>query len=136
MAAVALAGLASSAWAASVADKMTYQGRLKESGSLVTGVKSVDIWLCNTQSGGTGCGSSPGITGNDSLGRITIGSVPSGTTCALNFTVSWAPAWPVCFVNSNLSDYYSDTPNQGQVNFIRNANTNAGDQFDYFCIGR
>ncbi|MBI4678810.1 MAG: tail fiber domain-containing protein [Elusimicrobia bacterium] len=52
MAGLVSAGLAGAAWAADVPPQMTYQGRLKESGSLVTGPRSVEIWLCNLQTGG------------------------------------------------------------------------------------
>ncbi|MBI5209458.1 MAG: hypothetical protein HY927_05725 [Elusimicrobia bacterium] len=53
VAGLALAALAPSIWAASVPNLMTYQGRLKESGSLVTGTRSVEIYLCDLPTGGS-----------------------------------------------------------------------------------
>ncbi|MBI4678809.1 MAG: hypothetical protein HY748_14620 [Elusimicrobia bacterium] len=52
--AAVLVGLAASAQAQTVfPSTMTYQGRLKESGSLVTGTRSVEIFLCNQLTSGS-----------------------------------------------------------------------------------
>lgn len=47
-----LIGLASSAWAAAP-NLLTYQGRLKESGSAVTGARQVNVYLCDALIAGT-----------------------------------------------------------------------------------
>ena len=65
---------------------MTYQGRIKESGLPVTGVRTVDVQICDSFSGGT-CNTTggQGVSVSNGLFRTTF-TIPSGVTLE---TGSW-----------------------------------------------
>ncbi len=53
-------------------------------------------------SGSSDCGTSPAIGGNDSAGRVTVGSSANGGKCTINFAVAW-PNPPICSVSNETS---------------------------------
>ncbi|MBI5209457.1 MAG: hypothetical protein HY927_05720 [Elusimicrobia bacterium] len=82
---------------------------------------------------GAGCGTGAGIVGTDSLGRVTIGTGP-GATCVVNFSASWSPMTPVCFLNSSANPVRvtAATANTFTIGGTI-ANTDA---IDFVCLGR
>lgn len=49
------------------------------------------------------CGTSPSIVGNDSVGRVTVGSVANGGKCTVTFASNWATNAPVCSVHNETT---------------------------------
>jgi hypothetical protein len=85
-------------------------------------------------SGSGDCGTGPSIGGNDSVGRITVGSGGNGGKCTVTFATAW-PNPPVC-------DAFDETT----ANMIRPTNVTttgvafagtlaAGDSISYACRG-
>jgi len=57
------------------------------------------------------CGTSPVVSGNDSIGSLNVGTGGTATTCTLTFNVTWTNA-PVCVVvgvGAAFSGYVSTT---------------------------
>ena len=55
----------------------------------------------NTPTVGSGCGTTPSITGTDDVLVVTIGSGGIDTSCVVNFGTVWVATTVVCNANSN-----------------------------------
>lgn len=84
--------------------------------------------------GSADCGTAPSIAGNDSLGRITVGSGTNGGKCTITFAQSW-PSPPVCFA-SDESNAALIRPVGATTTGVAFAGTLiAGDSLVYRCAG-
>jgi hypothetical protein len=81
------------------------------------------------------CGTSPSIVGNDMVGRVTVGTVPS-TTCTLTFNTAFTNA-PICFAQDETSGVTvrATTVSTTAVTFTASASMTAGDKLSYRCEG-
>jgi hypothetical protein len=88
--------------------------------------------------GGSDCGTSPSIVGNDNVGFVTVGSSSSGTTCTITFAHAWTTA-PVCIAQDNTTEVTLSAPTTTTTVVIgapaRIGNFADGDQVAYHCIG-
>jgi hypothetical protein len=83
-------------------------------------------------SGSSDCGSSPAIGGNDSVGRITVGT-SSGGRCTISFATPW-PNPPVCsaFVETSSAVVRPTAVSTSSVAFA--GSFTAGDSVVYHCV--
>jgi hypothetical protein len=83
-------------------------------------------------SGSSDCGSSPAIGGNDSAGRITVGT-SNGGRCTINFVAPW-PNPPVCsaFDETNNALVRPMAASSSSVAFA--GSFTAGDSVVYHCV--
>lgn len=81
------------------------------------------------------CGTSPSISGNDSVGRVAVGTTPS-TTCTLTFVGAWTNA-PVCFAQDETSAVTMrvSTVSATSVTFTASGTLTAADAISYHCVG-
>lgn len=82
------------------------------------------------------CGTAPVISGNDVVGRITIGSAPGGY-CQINFAASWVNT-PVCTVANETSGARSvfPQPTTTQLSIVAaSGSLTASDSLTYVCAG-
>jgi hypothetical protein len=85
-------------------------------------------------SGSNDCGSSPAIVGNDSAGRVVVGSSVNGGKCTITFATPW-PNPPVCsVVNETTANLVR--PTAALTASVAFAGTlTAGDSLAYRCDG-
>lgn len=89
-----------------------------------------------TPTGNGSCGVGASITGSDSSGTVTIGTLP-GSSCIVTLATPMANA-PNCFANDNTSNIPVNVSPRTTAAFVINGNGsgfNAGDQIGYLCIG-
>ncbi len=85
-------------------------------------------------SGAGDCGTSPSISGNDSVGRVTVGSSANGGKCTVNFATAW-PNPPVCSVFDETTGNLV-RPTAVMATSVALAGTlTAGDVLAYRCAG-
>lgn len=98
----------------------------------------------NTQIGGhllfsgtaptlSGCGTGATVTGNDSAGRITIGTTPSAS-CVVTFHTAFTTNGPSCFANDEVTVVALQTSASTSALTI-NGVTVASDTVNYHCVG-
>ena len=85
-------------------------------------------------SGSSDCGASPAIGGNDSAGRVTVGSSANGGKCTITFVTAW-PNPPICSAFNETSANLV-RPTAASTTSIAFAGTlAAGDSLIYRCVG-
>ena len=82
------------------------------------------------------CGTSPTINGNDSVGRIHVGSGANGSQCTVTFSQAY-PNRPVCFTLNETSSARTIVAATTTTTLLLVASTTftAGDILDYSCTG-
>jgi hypothetical protein len=89
-------------------------------------------------SGAGDCGTSPVISGNDTTGRITVGTSPNGGKCTVTFGASYTGNAPVCSVWNETSESRLVSPiNTSTSLFAITAQSTlaTGDKLSYHCVG-
>lgn len=79
------------------------------------------------------CGTSPSVAGNDSVGRITVGTAPAGT-CTLTFASAWGTA-PACVIADETTSVLVTPTATTTTLTITGLTIAAGDNIVYHCIG-
>ncbi len=82
--------------------------------------------------GAADCGTSPTIAGNDSVGRVVVGTAP-GSKCTLTFSVAWGAA-PVCEVFDETTAT-ALRPSATTSALAINGTFSPGDALTYRCAG-
>jgi hypothetical protein len=85
-------------------------------------------------SGISDCGTAPAIGGDDSIGRITVGTGTNGGKCTITFATAW-PNPPVCLADdeSTGQTIHATSPSTTGVAFA--GTLAAGDTIAYRCAG-
>ena len=84
--------------------------------------------------GAGNCGTSPSVAGNDSVGRITVGSSANGGVCTVTFAASWTHA-PICMVNDETTSIATRVSSSSTSAINISGVFVAGDSVTYSCIG-
>jgi len=84
-------------------------------------------------SGASDCGTSPSIGGNDSAGRVTVGSA-NGSSCTITFISPW-PNPPVCSVFDETRGTLVRPAAASATSMVLTGAFNAGDVLAYSCVG-
>jgi hypothetical protein len=84
-------------------------------------------------SGASDCGTSPSIGGNDSAGRVTVGSA-NGGSCTITFVSPW-PNPPVCSVFDETSGTLVRPTAASVASMVLTGAFTAGDVLAYSCVG-
>jgi hypothetical protein len=84
-------------------------------------------------SGASDCGTSPSIGGNDSAGRVTVGSA-NGGMCTITFVSPW-PNPPVCSVFDETSGTLVRPTAASTASMVLTGAFSAGDVLAYSCVG-
>jgi hypothetical protein len=84
-------------------------------------------------SGASDCGTSPSIGGNDSAGRVTVGSANS-SSCTIAFASPW-PNPPVCSVFDETSGTLVRPTAASTSSIVFTGALAAGDVLAYSCVG-
>jgi len=81
------------------------------------------------------CGTSPSVSGTDTVGRITVGTGGVATSCTLTFAASWSTA-PVCTIADETTSLLV-TPGPTTTTLVITAATafGASDKLAYHCLG-
>ncbi len=82
---------------------------------------------------GSGCGTARAIAGTDTVGRITIGTGPSGT-CVMTFAIPFDVA-PVCVVNNETSTSNIPQATSTTTTMTITGTLTASDAITYACVG-
>lgn len=81
------------------------------------------------------CGTSPSIVGNDSAGRITVGTGGIATSCAITFAAAWTNA-PLCFVSDESALIATQVvPTTTNLTISATAPFAASSKLAYHCVG-
>jgi len=86
-------------------------------------------------SGAGDCGTSPAIVGNDSNGRITVGTGANGGKCTITFS---DPSWsntPACFCNDETTGVLVRATGTSKTSVACTGVIVAGDSITYSCLG-
>jgi hypothetical protein len=79
------------------------------------------------------CGSSPSIVGNDSVGRVTVGSGVNGGKCTITFNdTNWTNI-PICDVQDETTGNLVRAGNVSKTSFEITGTLIAGDTLTYSC---
>lgn len=84
------------------------------------------------------CGTGPAIVGNDTAGRVTVGSSNNGGKCTITFTVPYGANAPVCSVwneSSTARPVYPIGTTTTALAITAASALSAGDKLAYQCIG-
>ena len=84
-------------------------------------------------SGASDCGTSPSIGGNDSAGRVTVGSA-NGGICTITFVSPW-PNPPVCSVFDETRGTLVRPTAASTASMVLTGAFSAGDVLAYSCVG-
>jgi hypothetical protein len=84
-------------------------------------------------SGPSDCGSGPAIGGNDSIGRVTVGSAPGGG-CTVTFAAGW-PNPPVCLADDETTATPLAASHVSTASVELAGTIHAGDTLAYRCAG-
>ena len=84
-------------------------------------------------SGASDCGTLPSIGGNDSAGRVTVGSA-NGGVCTITFVSPW-PNPPVCSVFDETSGTLVRPTAASTASMVLTGAFSAGDVLAYSCVG-
>jgi hypothetical protein len=84
-------------------------------------------------SGPSDCGTGPAIAGNDSVGRVTVGSAPGGG-CTLTFAAGW-PNPPVCLTDDETTTTPLAAGRASSASVYLAGTIHAGDTLAYRCAG-
>jgi hypothetical protein len=85
-------------------------------------------------SGAGDCGTSPAIGGNDSIGRITVGSGSNGGKCTITFATAW-PNPPVCLADDESTAALIRATGPSDTGVALSGTLTAGDTIAYRCAG-
>lgn len=80
------------------------------------------------------CGTSPSVVGNDSAGRVTVGSSTNGGTCTVTFNASWNNA-PICTAFDETTGVLVRPTSVSTSAFKITGVIVAGDALSYHCVG-
>ena len=85
-------------------------------------------------SGSSDCGTSPSISGNDSVGRVTVGSAANGGRCTITFASSWLNP-PVCSAFDETAASLIHPAATSTTTVALTGILAAGDALVYQCVG-
>lgn len=85
-------------------------------------------------SGASDCGTAPVVAGNDSAGRVTVGSGANGGKCTITFAQSW-PSPPVCTAFDETSGVLLRPTGATTALVALSGALTAGDVLSYSCRG-
>jgi hypothetical protein len=85
-------------------------------------------------SGSGDCGTSPSIGGNDSVGRVTVGSTTNGGKCTISFVSAW-PSPPVCSAFDETTESLIRPVAASTTSVALTGTLSAGDSLVYHCVG-
>jgi hypothetical protein len=85
-------------------------------------------------SGSSDCGTSPSIGGNDSAGRVTVGTSANGGQCTITFAAPW-PNFPVCSVFDETTGNLVRPIATSTSSVVLTGMLAAGDSIVYQCVG-
>jgi hypothetical protein len=80
------------------------------------------------------CGTSPSVAGNDSVGRVTVGSSTNGGKCTLTFSAAWATA-PVCTCHNETTAQLCRPVGASTTTVALTGTLTAGDKLAFHCAG-
>lgn len=105
------------------------------SGTLGVILNSAHISSTGTTPAVSACGTSPSIVGNDDIGRITVGTGGTATSCTITFSSAWANA-PICMVtDETTSKLLTPAPTTTSLVISAILAFNASDNLSYQCFG-
>src|SRR5262249_52908660 len=84
-------------------------------------------------SGSGDCGTSPFIGGNDSAGRVTVGSSTNGGKCTVHFVSSW-PNPPICSVVDETNGSLIIPRAASPTSVAFSGTLEPGDVLAYHCV--
>jgi hypothetical protein len=84
--------------------------------------------------GSSDCGTSPTIGGNDSAGRITVGSGTNGGRCTISFVSPW-PNPPICSAFDETAGNLIRPTATSTTSVALTGMLTAGDSLVYQCVG-
>jgi hypothetical protein len=84
--------------------------------------------------GSSDCGTSPSVVGNDTAGRITVGSGTNGGKCTLTFAKTW-PNAPICTVTDETTNVLVIPKGAATSSVAFTGSIVAGDTLAYHCFG-
>jgi hypothetical protein len=85
-------------------------------------------------SGPSDCGTSPNVVGNDTAGRITVGSGTNGGKCTLTFAKTW-PNAPICTATDETTGVLVTPKGPARSSVAFTGSIVAGDTLAYHCFG-
>jgi hypothetical protein len=85
-------------------------------------------------SGSSDCGTSPNVVGNDTAGRITVGSGTNGGKCTLTFAKTW-PNAPICTATDETTGVLVIPKGAATSSVAFTGSIVAGDTLAYHCFG-
>lgn len=88
-----------------------------------------------TGSGAGGCGTGPALSGNDSVGIITLGTTPNATTCTITFSTAWLGS-VVCAVSNISTGTATYMSASNTTSFTMTGTFAAGHNLSWICRGR
>lgn len=80
------------------------------------------------------CGTSPAIVGNDSVGRITVGSSTNGGKCTVTFANAWTTNAPVCRASNETTSNLIRPASASTTTVAFTGTLTAGDVLSYSCV--
>lgn len=82
------------------------------------------------------CGTSPSVSGNDMVGKITVGTGGVATSCAITFATTWTSA-PVCVAQSETDiSAFKVVSTTTALTITAAAPFTASSILNYHCIGK
>jgi hypothetical protein len=84
--------------------------------------------------GSSDCGTSPSIGGNDSAGRVTVGSATNGSKCTITFVSPW-PNPPICSAFDETTGNLIRPAATSMTSVALTGALTAGDSLVYQCVG-